>query len=266
MANEHSRLFVPTGESHFTDPLITTHALLFHTRGSKLAVVTAHAVNKTHRGKGAALQPGRPLTPEDEATLLTMLQSTQGASKPIIFPPNILFADRDFAVWHEPSAVRPMFFMDSGKVSSILTRWPSLVMAVRGRSLHVVAVEGDARPAGETPVFHAPLANVYWNSLVCTGTAKRPLNAGIEAIAGWNAVIYDTCFTHDNHDNVLRAPSKSRKRKQAEVDPSAARSKAVQFWSGRDADLTPFPNDSLNPFGKTLAAWIEAVRVGERHE
>lgn len=265
MSTAPSRVFIPDGMNHTSDPVITTHALLFHCRKSVLAAVTAHEVSAAARGKGAALKPGRPLTPEDEAAILSLLQSQRVTTKLTILPGNVLFADADLSVWHEPSVVRPMHFMREGRQHTILTRWPSLVMAVRGRTLHVVALDTDDRPAAETPIYHAPLANVYGNTSVCTGSAQRPPNAEIAMIPSWNAVIYDTCFTHDNHTNVLRLPLKRAKRKSASATGPDGNDKAMRFWLARESNIAPFPNETLNPLGMSLAEWVDAIRQARSH-
>lgn len=146
-------------------------------------------------------------------------------------------------------------------VRTIQTRWPSLVALVRDRELYLVAVEGDQRPTGDSPIFHAPMPNVYRTTLVCTGNAKLPLSAHIADLPGWESVVYDTAFTTTHHDGTLR-PQPAKKTKagaKGKSKPPAKRAANVDFWRARAGETQPFPDTSLNPIGLTIAAWIPAV-------
>lgn len=246
--------------------LQTVSALFFHASNSTLALTTAHTV---HTGADGVplVGPGRPLTPEDEDSILRLLLSRDDATAFQVLPPSVLYTDRLTLMWWLPGDVRPMHLLshDQGQ-RTILTRWPSLVALVRNRALHLVAVDGDARPTADTPLYHAPLPNTYASTAVCTGSARLPLGQRVSDLDGWNAVICDSAFTHTNHaatlspERVLTQPKKGgkpRSRKQPRHADAA-------WWSAHDGRTEPFPFDALNPLGLTLGQWLPAILATAR--
>lgn len=227
-----------------------TSALFFHHSDRSLAMVTAHGIE--HDAAGLPhVGPGRPLTPTDERRILDMLLGRdEGAIE--ILPANVLARSQGMLMWWLPPQVRPMHLKhrSSGRGTTITTRWPSLVVLVIGRTLFLVAVAGDERPTATTPLFHSPLPNVFADTRVCTGSAVLPTDHSLADMDGWNAVVFDTYWTHDNHDEVLIEPK--RRGRKAEQN---ARSKAGDFWIERDGDQTMFPDSRLSPLGMTLGDW-----------
>lgn len=245
--------------------LQTVSALFFHAAHNALVLTTAHAV---HTGADGVplVGPGRPLTPEDEEGILRLLLSRDGASVFDVLPASVLYTDRLTLMWWLPGEVRPMHLLSHDRGHhTILTRWPSLVAMVRNRTLYLAAVEGDARPTADTPLFHAPLPNTYASTAVCTGSARLPLGQRAGDLDGWNAVIFDSAFTHTNHTATLapervttRAKSgKPRSRKQP-------RHANAEWWSAHDGRTEAFPFDALNPLGLTLAQWLPSVLATAR--
>lgn len=241
----------------------TTHAIFFHQRKESLAMTTVHPVETDADGI-PIVGPGRPLTPEDEQAVLDLLMSRDGQEPIEILPASVLYRDRNTTIWWLPPLIRPMHLRshDQG-LQTILTRWPSLVALVRDRTLHLVAVEGDARPSADTALHHAPLPNVYADTSVCTGSARLPLAMRVSDIPAWESVVFDTAFTHTNHTSTLRpvqavaAKGRTSKRKLSappkQVDADAA------YWAKREGHTLPFPDGSLNPLGLTLAQWLPAL-------
>jgi len=250
--------FTPqTVVSALQEEIQTTHAIFFHQRKHTLAITTAHEVSADDNG-APVVGPGRPLTQEDEQALLDILMSRESQASIEILPPTVLFFDRSTLAWWLPSAIRPMYLRShEGGLQTILTRWPSLVAMVRNMELHLAAVEGDERPTAATPIYHAPLPNVYGDSLVCTGSARLPLSMTVGDIAAWESVVFDSAFTHTNHRETLRAPvvktlkGRTSKRKSEKRDDADA-----SFWLARDGETQAFPNATLNPIDRTLAEWI----------
>lgn len=246
--------------------LQTVSALFFHATNNALSLTTAHTV---HTGPDGVpmVGPGRPLTPEDEDSILRLLLSREDTTPFQVLPPSVLYTDRLTLMWWLPGEVRPMHLLshDQGH-RTILTRWPSLVALVRNRTLHLVAVEGDDRPTVDTPLYHAPLPNTYASTAICTGSARLPLGQRVADLAGWNAVIWDSAFTHTNHaatlspERVVTQPKKGgkpRTRKQP-------RHADAVWWSSRDGCTEPFPFDALNPLCLTLGQWLPAVLAASR--
>jgi PRTRC genetic system protein B len=245
-----------------TNEMRTTHALFFHQRKESLAMTTVHAVDTDADGI-PIVGPGRPLDPEDEQTILNLLMSRDKNAPIEILPSCVLYRDQSTAIWWLPPLVRPMHLRSHEQgLQTILTRWPSLVALVRGRTLHLAAVEGDARPSADTPLHHAPLPNVYADTSVCTGSARLPLAMRVSDFPAWESVVFDTAFTHTNHTATLRpaqtVAAKSGGRKRKASPPKQVHSDAA-YWATREGHVLPFPDGALNPLGLTLAQWLPAL-------
>jgi len=240
--------------------LRTTLALFFHERDRQLALTTVHAVETTGAGQ-PMVGPGRPLAYEDEQQILALLSGRADASAIEILPPNVLYADPSTLLWWLPPQVRPMYLQSHAAGARVIrTRWPALVALVRERRLHLAAVIGDARPDGQSALFHAPVGNVHGNTEVCTGNAVLPAGPAPSLLQGWQAVITDTAFTHVNHRETLRASTKPARRSRARrfVDADA------DFWIARDGCDEALPEDQLNPLGFPLAEWLPRLRAAQR--
>lgn len=241
-----------------TRPLIS---LVFHgataphsPRTTNLRLVTVHEM-LFGTDNVPMLGPGRPLLPADEDELVALLRG-RAASVPRIYPAHILYAGPAGMVWWLKPEVRTMYLAAEGrKLTKIHSMWPNLVAAVVNRTLHIVCVKGDGRPEGATALFHAPLGNIDAEGRVCTGNAKLPLGTTISDIEGWNAVIFGTAFTHDNHGRPLLAPRTTAKQKRAAA-PLGDRHKAHAFWIARNGDHTLVDDGVLVPMGMKLDVWV----------
>lgn len=213
-------------------------ALVFYTRGPALELVTVHNVRKV-RG-GPELGPGQALSPEDELKIMALLNSADTAPASVqVFPEGLLTLDRYQMAWWVPPGRRPMHFNVGAKATMKWVDWPGLVLRVFNQALYVMAVVGDARPDAETPLVKAPLGNVWTNGEVCTGSAVLPNQAMVADIPGWNAVIYDTAFSHANDRDVVRVKGKAK-------DP-------MDFWQ---ADGARFEPRNAVPTNLTLGQWL----------
>ncbi|MHB8742795.1 MAG: PRTRC system protein B [Sulfuricaulis sp.] len=225
--------------------LETSLAVLFHTNGNALQLVTAHRV-VNHRDRSPIISAGRPLMPADEREILDLLTSrdpAQGFSQ--VFPERLLFTDATRTLWWIPSAVRPMHLRGAKGAKTISTRWPALVALVRDRTLYLSAPADESRPNADTALFRAPLPNVFANTALCTGDARLPLSSTPAEIPGWESVIFDSAFTHSNFQQSLAA---------AAGKPGFAGVEG--FWEKRDRKIAPFPVKRLVPLGQTLAQWF----------
>ena len=246
-------------EDQLRGELNTTHGLFFHTVRNRLELITAHTVQTRNDGV-PFVGPGRPLTPQDEETLLALLHGHDRADAIQINPPDVLYRDRTLLVWWLPPVVRPMLLRSHRHGLKIIqTRWPNLVAAAKGRSLYLVSLQGEARPDSETPVCHAPLPNVYANTGVCTGSAKLPTGSRLEDKAGWELVVFESAFTHVNHSESLKPPAGRGKRKGKGASPDKA---DADFWMTREGEQAMFPDALLNPLGLTLAQWVGRLFKG----
>lgn len=71
--------------------------------------------------------------------------------------------------------------------------------------------EGEIRPDLKTPLFHAPLPNVYNDGKVCMGNVKKP-GSTIEIsdlISSWQKAFWGSEFTNHLYDELKKQyPSK----------------------------------------------------------
>lgn len=238
-----------------------SRALLFHCHGAPshgrdtLALVTAHEVIHDANGN-AHIGPGRVALPADERHLANLLSGRRRKSRVSILPHNLLHIEDGALAWWIPSERRPMLVRDAeGNDHALDVVWPSLVALVVNRRLYLAAIEGDARPDATTPLFHAPLANVYSTCAVCTGSARKPAGQGVNDIPGWNGVITLTWFTHDLHKDVLASPRKKGRR----TKQPAGNYRAADFWINRDSAAPAPAASEMTSLGVTLASWIEGI-------
>lgn len=232
-----------------------TMALLFHTRenGQKLSVVTAHGIAPDNK-KRVSIQPGRPLTSEDEAQILGLLRPGSASDTFRVYPPGLLHATSSYSMWSLPPERYPMALLGNASAQPVHRDviWPNLVLLAMQRRLYVVAIPGNERPTADTECFAAPLANCWVNSEVCTGSAPLPETTGIDDIPGWNRVLRDSAFSHANAPDVIRSAAKKNRKS---IDP-------MDYW--RSASPEPFPDASLVPLRFRLRDWIDYTQAVER--
>lgn len=224
--------------------LATSFALLFHTAGRELQLVTAHNVVQD-RNRAPIIAAGRPLTSADERDILDLLTSRtaeQGFTQ--VYPERLLFADQSRTLWWLPSAVRPMHLRNTKGAKTIRTRWPALVLLAQDRTLFVAALSNEERPSASTPLFHSTLPNVYGTSQVCTGDAALPLTASPQDIPHWESVLCDSAFTHANFGGALRGANG-----KGVVDVET-------FWRTRNGKVSAVPAKRMVPMRLTLSQWF----------
>lgn len=236
-------------------PALTPHsALVFHTRGSSaMELVTLHPIRPV-RGK-PTLAEGVPLSPEDEQTILAMLTSSDTAVPRVeLNPPNLLFADRHQMVWCVPGATRPMHFSHAGQRSQRLVSWPSLIFRVIEHRLFLAAYDGADRPTLDTPLFKAPLANLWASAELCTGNAILPEASRIAEMPLWESVVFDTAFSHANDREVIRSA-------RSFADP-------MEFWQKNEAITAKqfVPLSGGSSLGQWLSGLPTKARGGRRDE
>lgn len=223
-------------------------ALVFHTRGQgALELLTYHAI-RLHRGK-PTLAEGTPLSPSDEQEILGLLASNDTVIPQIeLNPEQLLFADRHQICWYAPPRKRLMHFHVQGKRSQREVTWPGLIFRVVDHHLYLTAFDGCERPTLDTPLFKAPLANVWTNAEVCTGTAVLPEASRIAEMPAWESVIFDSAFSHANDREVIAAS-------RGFTDP-------IEFWQKHDhierKNLVP------SAVAATLRDWLTHSPKGNR--
>ena len=237
-------------EAQSTKPSL---ALFFHTRGDAsraLALVTAHRVGHDRHGR-AQVREGRPLSPEDEIEVLRLLRPRAASDGFRVLPPGLLHHSGSETMWWLPPQRYPMTFSTGKAVTTRNVAWPNLVLMASQQRLYVAAFKGDQRPTEDTPLFHAPLANVWASAEVCTGNATLPDTCDVESIDAWTSVLRDSAFSHANHNDVIAGKGKQRR-----CDP-------MEWW--RSTRAKQFPDSHLLPLRCSLRDFIDYTQtVGRR--
>jgi len=228
-----------------------TGAVVFHAQQQDSGgAITYHPLDDDTGG--TRILPGRPLTVADARALLETLLGER-TSDLRWTPPNLLASGDAALVWSVPGRVRPMCFR--GKEDGPLrldVPWPTLVFAATDGAIRLAAIKSRGRPTARTPLFHAPLWNVYADGRVCLGSASVPHLDGIDAVPGYERAIFDTLFSHGN----FRGNLAYRQDRGETSDRDHLR-----FWRAlARAKATRFPPAALVPMGQRLAAWLGLER------
>lgn len=231
-----------------------SYALLFHLFEDGNMAVIRHAVRQT--AKGPEIGAGMPMTWGHLETLVNILanKSVSGG----LLPENVLALSPSCLAWFVRGAVRKMWFQGAKGAESIVVPWPNLVFVATGKDLYVAAYKGNRRPTAKTRLYHAPIMNIWGEGRVCIGSGTIPKGIGLEDMRGWEAIIYDTLFTHVNHQRTL-APKLRRTRKAAKVRESKDVSNAQhrQFWNALHRKKAKrFPPEALVPMHRSVEDFV----------
>lgn len=196
---------------------------------------------------------GQLMTKEDlESIFRSLLQMRN--RKATLLPNNVVSISDSHIAWTVPARVRPMLFNIQGvKMRKINVPWPRLLIVANcNGKMAVTALKGNRRPTGRTKLYHAPLMNVSSNGAVCTGSASVPLECGVEDIASWESVMFDTAFSHVNNPATFRLDGKK------EITTKMN----LRFWQSLSKQKAEsFPNDRLLPMRNSLENFIGKFSV-----
>jgi PRTRC genetic system protein B len=209
--------------------------------GSGSVVLMSHEIVQT--GNGVQLGAGRPLSATDIDGLVRLLEGRAATGR--LLPESLLLQERGRLAWFRPAARRRMYFRPSvGKPFNVTVWWPNLVFEARRERLRVAAYAGRERPRADTPLFVPPLMNVSDDGLVCRGSANEMIGTDVEDLARWEAVIYDTNFSHVNSRRTLR----SRK--------DVGDAQHLRYWRAKARRAERVKAGELTPMDTTLAGWL----------
>lgn len=253
-------IFIPTPESIAQNARTYTPnmAILFHASEAARSyggdardyMLTVHPIKQSRAG-APHLGPGKVMGEDDGRELGNLLLQADDARTSAhtvpILPEQLLTLETDALTWMLPARRTLMHCLDNkGKRHALDVLWPNLVMRVVRRKLFVIAVESVKRPAHDSRIFAAPLANVHSDTSVCTGSAILPRSSGIEAMRGWESVIYNTYNTHTNHDRTLKG--------------GASSDELLAFWQGRVGKRTPPSPRAFTRLPTTFGSWLKSTR------
>jgi len=233
--------------------VIPNQAILFHrasmnthTQSMSHNFATLHDI-KVDKDNRPAIMEGQLMSQDCIVSVLKDMAGMNQKKSLQVLPDNIIAQSDDSLVWHIPGNMRHMLFKNGKKTTKIVVPYPSLIFKVIDNSLSVVATKYKRTPRTDDVIYHAPLMNIYSDSRVCVGSADCPDNADIESMAGWESVIFDTLFTHTNHDFTL----------QQESNKSTSTKELYAFYKSIKSDMR-FPKNRLNTMSElTLEEWIQ---------
>jgi len=129
-----------------------------------------------------------------------------GSDAPCLLPETVFVSNRRMFAWTSPSRYAPMWFSINGRQWANRVWWPNLVWIAskEQRRLKVFAVGRSSRPTLETILYHAPLMNIGDDGDLCEGSAKLPRRLDESRIGDIEACIYDSNFTHVNHEHTIK--------------------------------------------------------------
>lgn len=172
--------------------------------GGRSVFLSLHDV--TELNGAPQLAAGRLLSSEALSSLVEGLWSQRAA----YLPEHVLAVGPGALAWWEPARRRALFFeAQDAAVNAISGRvfpQPPLVFVAErsgaGARLQVFALERDARPEADTPLWLAP----YWNAsqgTVCLGSMVRPDGLEPGETGVWSAAFFASAFTHGTNQLVV---------------------------------------------------------------
>ncbi|MCO4319981.1 hypothetical protein [Aliidiomarina quisquiliarum] len=120
----------------------------------------------------------------------------------------VIFENASIVAWVAPATKRAMWFrIGSDRRIKLNPYWPRLLFIAHKSSMQLrVYCVARANVTPDTLIYHAPICNVNAQGVICQGSATRPEYKGITTSAFLDeceAVIYDSNFTHVNHNQTF---------------------------------------------------------------
>lgn len=204
----------------------------YQSSGLQMAL-TVHDIKQSPTG--AVITAGRVFSEADKQELRDYLNGEDGI-KAEWLPSNLMLINSHKMVWYVPSKLRTMHIKVGDKVQHIKLKWPSLVFQAdsNGR-LKIAAYAGSGRPSLTQPLYHAPLWNIYADTRLCSGSATTTNIISVKSMKVWEEAVFDTLFTHSNHQRVLPNTATGKQRSYLPFIKNKAKTGA----SFRACDMTP---------------------------
>lgn len=232
--------------------LHASKAIMLHqyTKQSQLShntalVATLHDVE--FENQSPTIKEGQLMTVDDVLSMLSLIAEQREYQPLQMLPENVLAIGKDSMVWYAEPRIRRMYYRLDKKLMKFTVPWPGLVFKIKNGELSVAAVRKKRKPKADDKLYFAPLMNIYNNHKVCTGMADCPEKCELDDRAGWESVIYDTSFSHTQHNH----PHTLSKKYGKDITTRGL----FNFWK-KLKDKKQFPLDALHPDTQTLEEWI----------
>ncbi len=156
------------------------------------------------------IQAGRLMNQNDLMVLVDRVASARSALETSWLDAKVVAKGPDRLVWWTPECRRAMFFEKSTYNKSTFDGHaqcplPAMVwMAIPKVGLYVYALSENHRPTPDSPLFQAPLFNIWGNGKVCLGSAVAPPADRAGDPHAWEETLFGSRFTHPNFTEANR--------------------------------------------------------------
>lgn len=213
-------------------------------------LLSLHRIQADAQG-APTLGAGRLLGPADARALASLLCGKhESRPRTEFLPERLLCADDDGVTWYRPAAVSTQYWRTQDGRVTLHAVLPGLMFHARARALYVAAYAQDGRPSPSTPMFHAPLGNIYDHTGVCLGNVSLPPAATAAYLEAWERVLLGSNYAHVNHHATLRG----------DADTHAL----LAFWKRRERSKTPPAERFLSPLNMSASSWLDSIQRGAR--
>lgn len=178
--------------------------LFFHGDSRKTSYVTHHEIDK----KGQ-IKTGNFVTPESVVDMtkkaLTETVITRQQQRSDFIPEHLLVDKPTQTVWYRPSCKRDLLFKFGNKQHKLIAHLPALLFIRDLHELRMFALNSDARPTLNTPLYHAPLMNINGQGSLCLGDARLPeiISSDEETLTKTENCFFGCYSGHINHSHTL---------------------------------------------------------------
>lgn len=189
-------------------------AFVFYQDGSDYCAVTEHRI------KDGALGPGRVVSMRSLSDKFATL--TKSGPR-CLLPENVFLSASDIFGWVSTARFAPMWFNINGKRRSFRVWWPNLLWLAnrQERRVSIFVIGSNRRPTLETRLYNAPLMNIGSHGDLCEGSARLPRKFDESAITEIENCVYESNFTHVNHDRTIKNCNSNQKH--------------IAYWRGKEA-------------------------------
>lgn len=220
--------------------------------GDKDVILLKHDFRPADKGQGVEIGAGSPISIHDlieELDSIKQMDSSASLDDAGFVPKGVFYMTQSWIGWEVPA--RPALLRI--KRSEIMVPMPRLLMFSNGADFRVCAVRHRAKLEPKTPVFHAPLLNVYSDGRVCWGSVQTPKTSSVHQIdqKAWESALFDSIGTHINHPHTLTLTGDGRD----EVNTAQYEHFMVKLTREKQ-----FPNKNLAAMNMTLGEFTKTLK------
>lgn len=158
----------------------------------------------------SVLSEGKPLLKKSLKKMLDLVLTSDKsmfATVAKLLPENVLYIDprpgKRKLVWYEKAGLKVLHGVNKTAAKANL---PAFIFILDDGDISIYATKtGSRRPDLKTPLFHAPVPNVYEDGNICMGNVKKPKNKIeiVDLIEGWQKAFWGSEFTGDLRNNTF---------------------------------------------------------------